>query len=140
MAEEHIPFAELDFDETPDQSHLNSCEECRKGWAVFRFLGFQVKSAPQIDPPPFFSQRLAHLAQTAEVSFAFLFQRVAQQLIPVFLALVLATSFLLYRQTEVEPDMEYYSAVFFSEPAPEDLSVEDVVDSLRELPEEELLP
>ena len=71
MPEEHIPFAELDFDETPDQSHLNSCEECRKEWAVFRFLGFQVKSAPQIDPPPFFSQRLAHLAQTPEVSFAF---------------------------------------------------------------------
>jgi len=140
MPEEHIPFAELDFDEIPDQSHLNRCEECRKEWAVFRFLGFQVKSAPQIDPPPFFSQRLAHLAQTPEVSFAFLFQRVAQQLIPVFLVLVLATSFLLYRQTEVEPAMEYYSAVFFQEPVPEDISVEDVMDSLRELPEEELLP
>jgi len=140
MAEEHIPFAELDFDETPDQSHLKSCEECRRGWAVFRFLGFQVQSAPRIDPPPFFSQRLAHLVQTPEVSFAFLFQRVAQQLIPVFLALVLATGFLLYRPTEVEPAMEYYSAVFFEEPVPEDFSVEDVVDSLIEPPEEELLP
>ncbi len=140
MPEEHIPFAELDFDDEPDQSHLNSCEDCRKEWAVFRFLGFQVKSAPQIDPPPFFSQRLAHLAQTTEVSFAFFFQRVAQQLIPVFLVLVLATGFLLYKPTPVEPAMEYYAAVFFQEPVPEDLSVEDVVDSLRELPEEELLP
>lgn len=140
MAEEHIPFSESDFDNRLDQSHLNSCEECQKKWAVFRFLGFQVRSAPEMDPPPFFTQRVARLVQTPKDSFAFLFQRVAQQLVPVFMVLVLATSVLLYWQTEAEPAMEDYSAIFFDQPVPEEFSVQDVVDSLREHPGEELVP
>ncbi len=74
------------------------------------------------------------------VSFASLFQRVAQQLIPVFVAVVLVSSFLLSRLTEAEPVMEDYAAIFFEEPVPEYFSVDDVVDSLGELPEEELIP
>ncbi len=74
------------------------------------------------------------------VSFASLFQRVAQQLIPVFVAVVLVSTFLLYRVTEAEPVLEEYAAIFFEEPVPEDFSVEDVVDSLGELPEEGLIP
>jgi len=140
MAKEHIPFEELDFEDTPDQPHLNECEGCRKRWAIFSFLGFQVKSAPRMDPPPFFSQRVARLVEAPMVSFASLFQRVAQQLIPVFVAVVLVSSFLLYRLTEAEPAMEYYAAIFFEEPVPEDFSAEDVVDSLGELPEEGLIP
>ncbi len=140
MAKEHILFEELDFEETPDLSHLNDCEECRKGWKIFSFLGFQVKLAPQVDPPPFFSQRVARLVETPMISFAALFQRVAQQLIPVFVAVVLVSSFLLYRSTEAEPAMEDYALIFFEEPVPEDFSVEDVVDSLGESREEELIP
>jgi len=139
MTREHIPFEELEFEDTPDPSHLKDCEECRKRWKIFSFLGFQVKAAPQMDPPPFFSQRVARLVQTPMVSFVSLFQRVAQQMIPVFVAVVLVSSFLLYRSTEAEPVMEDYVAIFFEEPAPEDFSVEDVVDSLGELPEEGLI-
>lgn len=140
MSKEHIPFQELEFEETPNPSHLKDCEECRKRWEIFAFLGFQVKSVPQMDPPPFFHQRVAQLAETPIVSFASLFQRVAQQLIPVFAAVVLATSFLLYSLTETEPAMEDYVAIFFEEPVVEDFSVEDVVDYLGELPEEGLIP
>ncbi len=140
MTKEHIPFEELEFEDTPDSSHLNDCEECRKRWEIFSFLGFQVKAAPQIDPPPFFSQRVARLAETPMVSFTALFQRVAQQLIPVFVAVVLVSSFVLYSLTEAEPAMEDYASIFFEEPVPEDFSVEDVVDSLGELPEEGLIP
>ena len=140
MAKEHIPFEELEFEDTPDRSHLKDCEECRNRWEIFSFLGFQVKAVPQMDPPPFFSQHIARLAETPMVSFASFFQRVAQQLIPVFVAVVLISNFLLYRMTEVEPVMEDYAAIFFEEPAPEDVSVEDVVDSLGELPEEGLIP
>jgi hypothetical protein len=136
MTKEHIPFEELEFEDTPDPSHLEDCEECRERWKVFSFLGFQVKAAPRMDPPPFFSQRVARLVETPMVSFVSLFQRVAQQLIPVFVAVVLVSSFVLYRLTETEPVMEDYVAIFFEEPVPEDFSVEDVVDSLGELPEE----
>ncbi len=140
MTKEHIPFEELEFEDTPDPSHLKECEECRKGWEIFSFLGFQVKAAPRMDPSPFFSQRVARLAVTPMVSFASLFQRVAQQLIPVFVAVVLVSSFLLYRVTEAEPVLEDYAAIFFQEPVPEDFSVEDVVDSLGELSKEGLIP
>ncbi len=136
MTKEHIPFEELEFEDTPDPSHLEDCEECRERWKIFSFLGFQVKAAPRMDPPPFFSQRVARLVETPMVSFVSLFQRVAQQLIPVFVAVVLVSSFVLYRLTETEPVMEDYVAIFFEEPVPEDFSVEDVVDSLGELPEE----
>jgi len=140
MTKEHIPFEELEFEDIPDPSHLKDCEECRKRYRIFSFLGFQVKAAPRMDPPPFFSQRVARLAEAPMVSFASLFQRVAQQLIPVFVAVVLVSSFLLYRVTEAEPVLEEYAAIFFEEPAPEDFSVEDVVDSLGELSVEGLLP
>lgn len=140
MTKEHISFEELEFEDIPDPSHLKDCEECRKGYRIFSFLGFQVKAVPRMDPPPFFSQRVARLAKAPMVSFASLFQRVAQQLIPVFVAVVLVSSFLLYRVTEAEPVLEEYAAIFFEEPAPEDFSVEDVVDSLGELPVEGLLP
>ncbi len=136
MTKEHIPFEELEFEDTPDPSHLEDCEECRERWKIFSFLGFQVKAAPRMDPPPFFSQRVARLVETPMVSVVSLFQRVAQQLIPVFVAVVLVSSFVLYRLTETEPVMEDYVAIFFEEPVPEDFSVEDVVDSLGELPEE----
>ncbi|MDA2929754.1 hypothetical protein MYX84_07375 [Acidobacteria bacterium AH-259-O06] len=136
MSEDHIAFAELNFDDPVDQSHLKRCEECGKKWAVFRFLGFQVKSAPRIDAPPFFTQRVAQLAQSITVSFAFLLQRAAQQLIPAFIALILATSFLLYKLTEPE-SAEYYSEILFEEPVQEDFTLEYVVNSLTEIPEEE---
>ncbi len=140
MTKEHIPFEELEFEDIPDPSHLKDCEECRKRYQIFSFLGFQVKAAPRMDPLPFFSQRIARLAEAPMVSFVSLFQRVAQQLIPVLVAVVLVSGFLLYRVTETEPVLEEYAAIFFEEPVPEDFSVEDVVDSLGELSVEELIP
>lgn len=140
MSKEHIPFEEMEFGEAPDPSHLERCEQCQKKWEIFGFLGFQVKLVPRMDPPPFFYQRVARLVEAPIVSFAFLFQRVAQQLIPVFAAVVLATGFLLYSLTETEPAMEDYVAIFLEEPVVEDFSVEDVVDYLGERQEEGLVP
>ncbi|MDA2934995.1 hypothetical protein MYX82_11730 [Acidobacteria bacterium AH-259-D05] len=140
MAEEHIPFSQRDFDSTEDQSHVENCEMCRKRWSIFRFLGFQVKAAPQMDVPPFFAQRVTQLVRSTRLPFAFFFQRAAQQLIPVFLVLVLATSFLLYTMIRPESTEELYSELFFDQALQEDLSLDYVVDSLRELPEEDSIP
>ena len=140
MAEEHISFSELEFDSTENQSHLNSCEMCQRSWAVFRFLGLQVQAAPEMELPAFFAQRVARLAQTKGVPFAFFFQRAARQLIPVFTTLVLVTSFLLYNLIGVESTGENYSVLFFEQPLQEDLSLEYVLDSLREVSEEESIP
>lgn len=136
MTKKHIPFSESNFDDPVDDLHLQDCKECQRGWAVFRFLGLQVKSIPRLDAPPFFAQRVAHLAHSTAAPFALLLKRTAQQLVPVLLSLVMATGFLLYQMTDSET-IEYQSEVLFEVPIESDIAFEGVVDSLNELPEEE---
>jgi len=136
MNREHIPFENLEFDREPDHSHLSQCRSCRMGWAIFRFLAFQVTSTPQVEVPPFFAGRVAEIIRSVEAPFALFFQRAARQLIPVFAVLVLGTSVLFYAFATTESPDQYYTQMFFEEPLPEELSLENVVDSLSEPPEE----
>ena len=140
MTEEHVEFSDLDFENTENPAHADRCEECGKKGSVFRFLGFQVKNAPEMDIPPFFSKRVSQLVRSTKVSFVCSFQQVARQLIPVFMVLLLATSGLLYFVADTDSVTEQYSELFLDQPFEEDLSIDNVVDSLGELPEEESLP
>ena len=140
MTEKHIEFSELDFEKTENLPHADHCEECSRRLSIFRFLGFQVNHPPEMEIPPFFSKRVSQLAQSTEFSFVFSFQQAARQLIPVFMALLLGTSLLLYFVTDGESVAEQYSELFFDQPLQEDLSMDYVVDFLGEPPEEESIP
>ena len=140
MTEEHLRFSELDFENTENPAHADGCEECGKRLPIFRFLGFQVKNAPGMDPPPYFSERVSQVARSTKISFAFSFQQAAKQLIPTFIVLLLATSCLLYFVGDNESATEQYSELFFDQPLEEDLSIDSVVHFLTELPEEDSVP
>lgn len=140
MTEEHVRFSELDFENTENPAHADGCKECGKRLSIFRFLGFQVKNAPGMDPPPFFSKRVSQIVRSTKISFALSFQQAAKQLIPAFMVLLLATSCLLYFVADTESATEQYSELFFDQPFEEDLSIDYVVDSLAELPEEDSVP
>ena len=136
MARDHIPFGELGFEETVDESHLQECSECHQQWMIFRFLSFQVKNAPSPHLPPFFANRVARHAQTVSNSLALSLQRVAQQLVPIFVALIMTTGFLFYQLTESER-IEYGSEILFEPVMEEDYSLEYVVNSLADIPTED---
>jgi anti-sigma factor RsiW len=136
MGKRHLSFEELDFDDPVDHSHLEECEECRKQLAAFRFLAFQVKSAPRMEIPPFFAQRVTRLTQKMAVPFSLLLQRAARQMIPVFVALVLTTGFLLFQITDREPANDY-AELLFEQPLQENISLDYVLNSLAEEPAED---
>jgi len=140
MTEEHLRFSTLDFEHSEDSAHAEGCEECGERLSIFRFLGFQVKNAPEMDPSPFFSKRISQMVRSTQISFSFSFQQAARQLIPAFMVLLLATSCLLYLVVDTEPVTERYSELFFDQPFEEDMSIDYVVDSLAELPEEDTVP
>ncbi|MEE8349808.1 MAG: hypothetical protein V3R94_09575 [Acidobacteriota bacterium] len=140
MTEEHLGFSDLDFLDIEPPAHADRCQECGERWSVFRFLGFQVRNAPEMDIPPFFSKRVSQLVRQTKVSFAIYFQQAVRQLIPVFMGLLLATGGLLYIAVDPGTSTEQYSELFFDQPFDEDLSMDYVVDSLGELPEEETGP
>ncbi len=137
MDKEHLSLEELDFDDPVDPSHLDECEDCRKRLNVFRFLGFQVKSVPRMEAPPFFAQRVARLAQEAKTPFSLLLGRAARQMVPVFTALILATGLWLYQLPNGE-SAAYYSELLFEQSLQNDVSLESVLNALAETPEEGL--
>ena len=140
MTEDHIGFSELEFDDTESFPHADHCEACSQRLSIFRFLGFQMKNAPGMDPPPYFSKRVSQIAHSTKISFLFSFQQAAKQLIPAFMVLLLATSCLLYFVADNESATEQYSELFFDQSFEEDLSIDSVVHFLTELPEEDSLP
>lgn len=133
---EHICFDELEFDTPVDQSHLETCDECRRKWRLYSFLRTQTKTAPQIDAPPVFAAKVSQLAQTTTFPFLSPFQRAARHLVPVFVCLILLTSFLLFNLTH-QPSLDPQTDVLFYQPPEQDISLEYVVNSLREQPLEE---
>ncbi len=130
----------MEFENTESFPHAEHCEECSQRLSIFRFLGFQVKNAPGMDTPPFFSKRVSQLIRSAKVSFAFSLQQAVRQLIPVFMGLFLATSLLLYWMTDTDSAIEQYSELFFEQPLQEDLSIDYVVDFLGDVLQEEPVP
>ena len=134
MDKEHLSLEELDFDDPVDSSHLDECEDCRKRLEVFRFLGFQVRSAPRMEAPPFFAQRVTRLAQEAKMPFSLLLGRAARQMVPVFTALILATGLWLYQLPNGE-SAAYYSELLFEQSLQHDVSLESVLNALAETTE-----
>ena len=137
MDKEHLSLEELDFEDPVDQSHLDECEDCRKRLEVFRFLGFQVKSAPRMEAPPFFAQRVARLAQEARTPFSLLLGRAARHMVPVFTALILATCLWLYQLPNGE-SAAYSSELLFEQSQQLDVSLESVLNALADTAEEGL--
>ena len=136
MAKTHITFEDLGFEDIVDESHLRECSDCHKQWMIFRFLSFQVKHAPSLHLPPFFAHRVAQLTQTASNSLTLSLQKAAQQLLPIFVALIITTSFLFYQLTNSKR-IEYGSEILFEPVTEEDFSLEYVVNSLADLPTED---
>ena len=131
--ENHIPFGELEREDEIDRSHLATCQDCQKGLKISRFLHFQMSSAPRIDPPSFFASKIARRIESVKLPFLMVVQRAAQQLIPVFLALIICTGLLLYQLSRQEPPVTYlHSDLIFDESVQKDISLEYVIDSLRE--------
>ncbi len=135
MRDSHIVFSKLEGNEAVDSSHLATCEECRRNWELFRFVRFQARATRGIDPPPFFSARVAHLARSERPSFLFLLERVARGVAVVFMTLMVLTVILLFR-LERETQLDVQSEALFESPPEVSLSLENVVDSLKEPLEE----
>ena len=136
MRDSHIDFSKWEGDESVDASHLATCEECRRNWELFRFVRFQTEAKPGIDPPPFFSARVAHLTRGEKPSFLLLLERVARGMAVVFMTLMVLTVMLLFH-LEREAGLDVHSEALFESP-PEVLpSLENVVNSLKEPLEEE---
>lgn len=135
MSNRHIPFWELESEEAADPSHLAACEQCRREWEIFRFIRAQARSAPQMETPPFFASRIAHTVQPSKPSFTVLLERAARQLIPLFVTLILLSSSFLF--FALGPNGGEFSAeTVFEQPPEVQVSLEYVVDSLRQ-PQEE---
>lgn len=134
MSEGHIPFFELEEEDSIDRAHLDRCEECRKNEQIFRFLRFQARTVPWIDAPPFFAAGVANRMERKTPVFAFLLERAARRLIPVFVSLILLTSVLLFRLQPESADLR--SEVLFEPSPPEQISMEYVVNSLQQPLEE----
>lgn len=100
MKEEHIRFEDWEPGEALDQEHLRSCKKCREDFERVRFLREVIASAPEVEVPPFFSNRVARLAVSQARGFWELLDRMARRMAPIFAALVLVAAFLLYHQDE----------------------------------------
>ncbi|MGH9340233.1 MAG: hypothetical protein ACRD1R_11775 [Acidobacteriota bacterium] len=139
MSTKHIEISDLEATDPIDQAHLDECEECRRGWAALRLLRFLSRSVLRVDPPPFFAARVAHLAQERPIPFFFSLQTASRHLAPFFLGLLIITTFLLFSQNGSEDPGATYSDVLFEQPAqaPQEISLEYVLDSLIEVSEDQ---
>lgn len=97
-----------------------------------RLIGLLARSAPILDPPPFFAARIGALIQSeSRMLFFPLLQRTAQQLVPLFLALIAVTTFLLYQSGRRPADTERGFELLFEQPFQAELvTLEDVLNSL----------
>lgn len=135
MNEKHIVWEDWEPGDPVDEQHLAACEQCRRDHELALFLRFQARSAPTIEPPPFFAARVAKLAMAdANAAFWRFLERAARQLIPVFALLLLATSFLIYRSWRTpEPMDEGFVGILLGPGDGEpEVSLDDVVALLKE--------
>lgn len=135
MSDHHIAFSELEEDEAIDSSHLAACEECRRKEKIFRFLRFQARAVPTMEPPPFFASRMVRLMQNERPYFLLFLEQAARRLVVLFASLILLTSFLLYK-VDQGARLDLQSEAFFQSPPEVPLSLEYVVNSLQQPVEE----
>lgn len=131
MTDEHISFPDLEPGDQVDETHLKGCPECRRKWGLVRFLRAQIRSIPRLEPSPFFAARMAALIRDSGSPFVLHLQWAARCLSPVFLILILATTFLLYQITLDGSSFDPPMGVLFEEPQ-EEVSLDFVVNSLLE--------
>ena len=137
---EHIVFSEIEREDAVDRRHLTHCSRCAREWTIYRLLRFQIRSTPRLEIPVTFASRMIGLIQTVEMPWALLLTLTARRLTPIFSALLLCLTFLLFTPTEADPEINEVSNLLLEEtlqPAPDQISLEYVVDSLRENSEEE---
>jgi hypothetical protein len=79
-------------------------EQDRQG--LERLLNFLIRSVPDREPPPFFASRVARLALIERASLATSLQAFSRRLVPVFMTLLLAVCFVVYRSSELDPLLE----------------------------------
>ena len=124
MKNKHILFWELGADDPIDEAHLAECEECRRNFEANRLLSLQLRSVPQIVPPPFFAARLQSLAGESRRTLIYYFERMAAHLAPVLTLLIVATGFLIYSVSTPEA---YQPALVLEEAAFPEISVENIL-------------
>ena len=127
MSKEHIPIESLEWDDTLDEEHLESCGQCQKAIAGFRFLRFQLGTIPRIEPPKYFARRVAKLAEEGLLQpFTLFLERAARQLIPALVTLTATVTFLFYY---ISPPLDQGPIPLGS--LPEEVSLKQTVDFLR---------
>ncbi len=131
MNDKHFSWEDWEAGAPIDERHLEACPECRRTVEGLRFLKFQTDSAPRLEAPPFFAARVSRLA-TSQVGSPFwiFLETAARRLIPVFAALLLATTFLLYRSVGSTATDEDFLQVLV-EPHEIEVSLDDAVVLLR---------
>ena len=132
---EHIRFPEIEHEDSVDQNHLTQCERCSREWKIYRLVRLQTRSIPKFEVPASFAPHVARLTRTLDVPWSLLLTLFARRLAPAFSALVLCLALLLFTTTETEPEGNGYANLLFEEtlqPAPEEISLDYVVNSLRE--------
>ena len=138
MSSRHISFSRLEAGDAVDQVHLDSCGRCRQAHRVLCFLRTQLLAAPELTPPASFASRVAMIAEGARrLPFALALQYAAKRLIPVFAALVMSTSFLLYQLSQQSPSN--LNSDVSTEILSEEVTLEEAVNSLRRFSEEGFL-
>ena len=139
---EHIRFSEIETQDAVDQNHLAQCESCSREWEIWRLLRLQTQAVPGLEVPAGFAFQVARLTRTFEVPWPLLLTLFARRLAPAFSALVLCLGVLVFATIDTEPEGNGAVSLLFEEtaqPAPEEISLDYVVNSLREeSPEEDL--
>lgn len=136
MSGNHIDFSVLEPGEPVDRDHLESCTVCRRKWKLLSFLRFQASQAPGIEVPPFFASRVAHLAVQTSVPLWYFVDRIARWVVPVMATAVLLMS-VVFLATRTEPlPAEEYTELLLETPAPDELSLEDLIVQVSETPGE----
>ncbi len=137
---EHIRFPEIEHEDSVDQNHLTQCERCSREWEIYRLVRLQTRSIPKFEVPASFAPHVVRLTRTLDVPWSLLLTLFARRLAPVFSALVLCLALLLFTTTEAEPKGNGYANLLFEEtlqPTPEEISLDYVVNALREDSKEE---
>lgn len=138
MATEHIDFESWEPGEPVDRGHLGSCTHCRLAYDAARVVRAHAAHAPRLEPSAFFAPRTARMAfEKNSVPLFFFLQRLAPRLMPVFGALVLAVSFLLFQQAsatfqEAGYEETDWTRLLVQEPVSSEVTMDDVLQRLIE--------
>ena len=137
MEDKHISVTDWEPGDPIDEEHLAACSLCRRQLEMVCFLRFQAENAPRIEPPPFFAARVARLVQSSATPFWGFVEGAARRLIPIFAALIMGATVLLYNYSATTTGPNDYASVLMDVEEDGELTLDDVIVSLTEPLEEE---